>query len=72
MGRSRKNGYSIFDDLFVLLMVVPIWVGPMLAGITYALFRWIVPACVGKQDDSDIVGKTISSIIFPLAIASAP
>ena len=47
---SRRNREkSLPDELFSLLKLTPVWVGPALAGIVYTLLRWFVPLLLAPK-----------------------
>ena len=41
---ARRQKGILTDELFQILTMVPWWVGPILAGITFLVFRFLLPA----------------------------
>lgn len=44
MARRRKAEPSGVDALFDFLVAAPAWAGPLLAGVAFVVFRWVIPA----------------------------
>lgn len=59
----RKNQASLFDDIFDLLTITPIWVGPLLAVLTFALFRYIAPLAFPPRHDAPDVGVVLRDFL---------
>ncbi|HNO80316.1 MAG TPA: DUF2034 domain-containing protein [Phycisphaerae bacterium] len=69
MPRRRKDD-DFFEELYELLLVVPAWVGPPLAGVFYLVLRLIIPAMFGgseKPDISTLVAGVSKGIALPIA-----
>jgi restriction system protein len=50
----RRRQESILDDAFDLLKITPTWVGPVLAAVVFALFRFFIPLFIpAKQSGVD-------------------
>lgn len=45
-GNVPRRQQSSFDDLFDLLKLTPFWVGPVLAVIAFAVFRFLIPLLI--------------------------
>lgn len=71
MGSRRKNENSIVDELFDLLEVTPVWVGPVLALVLFAFLRWLVPlifhGSVGGSEFGDSLAGTLSMLAVKLS-----
>ena len=46
----RKRNEGLLDQIFNILLVVPTWVGPLLALAFYVGFRFLVPAIFGGDE----------------------
>lgn len=68
MGRRyrRKQQDSILDDIFDLLKSTPIWVGPVLAVLGFALFRYLLPLLfpvkTGEADPGILIRVLLSTV----------
>lgn len=69
MGRSRDR--SILEDLFDLLTDAPVWMGPVVAGVVYAGFRWGLPTLF-PGGSTNQVGVMLSRIAGPTTLMIAP
>lgn len=49
MARRRKAKSSLATELLELLMLTPWWIGPLLAVLTFAAIRWLVPVWLSAQ-----------------------
>jgi restriction system protein len=58
----RRRQQSVLDDIFALLKVTPIWVGPVLALIILVIFRFVIPAFLPAQHG----GMDVAAIWRPL------
>lgn len=62
----RRRQQSSIDDIFDLLKVTPIWVGPLLAVGAFVLFRFVLPLLMlGKQgafDPGALWGPLLSTL----------
>ena len=45
MSRRNENPFSLFWELF---QVIPVWAGPVLVGILFAVLEWLVPALLDR------------------------
>lgn len=61
MPRHRQEGF--FDVVFDILLKVPIWVGPLLAGGVYVLLRFVWPALFSSEDITQSVLRGIGPAI---------
>ena len=54
MGRRKDDGLfsDIFKTCYDLFQHVPIWVGPCVAVVSFALFYWIAPYFVVKANQT--------------------
>jgi hypothetical protein len=59
---ARRNKATFIGDLFDLLLAVPWWGGPLLAGLTYLFLRYLVLAVLGLVRAAD----SQSAMIAPL------
>lgn len=69
--RSRKND-SLLDDLFSLLVMVPWWVGPLLAMLFYCVLQWMVPAWFGSPDTDDPMNQVVTNFVGKFSPTIAP
>lgn len=72
MTRSRRNEPSIVDGLFDLLVSVPVWVGPVLAAVVFALLRWVVPTILGGSTELGGIAGGITTVFATVAAGAAP
>lgn len=75
---SRRRQQLVLDDVFEMLKVAPIWVGPVLAVIVFIAFRFILPLCIpAKQPgvvDAGVMFRPLLQMMswaFPLVIMGA-
>jgi restriction system protein len=61
---ARRNERSVLDDLFEVLIEVPSWIGPVLAGIAYIVMAWFVPWLLRPKSPTDIA-QTVFSQLSP-------
>ncbi|MCA9253725.1 MAG: DUF2034 domain-containing protein [Phycisphaerales bacterium] len=69
MPRRRKDE-GFFDELYEMLLVVPSWVGPPLAGVFYLVLRFIIPAIFRggeKPDINSILAGVSKGAALPVA-----
>jgi len=59
---SRRRQQSIVQDIFDLLKIMPIWVGPILAIVAFSLFRFVLPS-VGNHKG---LGYDSNELLRPL------
>lgn len=64
---SRRNETTILDDIFGLLKMAPIWVGPILAVVTFVLFRFFFPAVTPTQQGGINVGAFLGPLFKTLS-----
>ena len=68
----RSEAEKFFDDLENAFVVVPAWVGPVVAAGAFVLFRFLVPAlCDVENNPKNIAYVAFSkpaSLIIPLLI----
>ncbi len=74
----RKDRFSITSELLDLLMLAPVWVGPVFAVATYLVMRYVLPGVFGAATD-DPLGKSMgttfatfsrqAALLFALAVA---
>lgn len=72
MPRSRRNEPSLFEDLFQFLREVPIWVGPILAVIVFAVLRWVIPLILAILLSDNEVADVSLSVFSRVSIGAAP
>ncbi|MEX0718158.1 MAG: restriction endonuclease [Planctomycetaceae bacterium] len=72
MGRSRRKKSSGLDDLFDFLVMMPTWVGPIVAFLAFAALRWFIPWAFTPSDPDDVVGIGIASTIGNVTVQVAP
>lgn len=53
MARRNQSERSSVDELFDLLLVVPAWVGPILAAVVFAVMRWVIPPLLAADSGSE-------------------
>ena len=66
MPRRRRND-GFFDVIFEILSAVPIWIGPILAGLFYVAFRFAWPTVFSGVDPSKAVLGPIGPSVAPWA-----
>ena len=72
MGRSRKQDSGILDTLFDIFTMVPVWVGPIVAGIVFACIRWGLPWVCSEPDPKNLIQKTLYNVNSSLGPMLAP
>ena len=45
---ARRNKVTPAEEFFDMLVALPWWVGPVLAGLVYLFFGFVVPGIVGN------------------------
>ena len=70
MPRRKEN--SFVDELFDLLLVVPIWVGPVLAAVVFVLLRWVIPAALGGSVGAQNMTSSAVGGLSMFAFKGAP
>ena len=72
---ARRRNTTLFDTLFQYLVVVPWWVGPMLAGLAYLSLHFAIPLLLGTglriEPKNNIVVPSVS-LLQALSIGLAP
>lgn len=63
----RRRESTVLDDIFELLKIAPIWVGPILAVLTFVVFRFILPALAPTQQGGLNVGAFWGPLFKTLA-----
>lgn len=63
--RRRSAGDEAFENLTDVLAALPVWVGPLLAFLTYVLIRFAFAPMMQSADSE--VGRVLGSIAKPLA-----
>lgn len=58
--------------LFSLFREAPAWLGPVVAGLFFAIFRWFLPWKLSPDDPDNAMEKTLSSVFGELAFKGAP
>ena len=69
---ARRNERSILNDLFEMLVVTPIWFGPIFAGLVFATLYWVMPWALLPRNPGDITERTISQVIGGSSVYVAP
>lgn len=72
MPRSRRRDESWTDELLALLTIAPWWVGPLLAGVAFCLFRWMIPVMMGGSGSSEDINKSLSGPFRHFVFSAAP
>lgn len=72
MPRSRRKEIGFVDELFDLLLVVPIWVGPLVAGVVFVLLRWVIPAVFGGSAGAQNMTSSAVGTLSMFAFKGAP
>jgi restriction system protein len=67
---SRRSDSSVLDDIYEILLVMPFWVGPILAAVAYAAMYWLIPYCFSSPNGD--VAKTAWPILAGVARSGAP
>ena len=71
MARRRKDTGA--DAFFDILVRVPWWVGPSVAGFAYVFLRFIIPALLtSSSKPDDPVAKTFGAVLVPSLHMLAP
>lgn len=63
---------ALIDELFDVLMDAPIWVGPALSAVTYAVFAWLAPTAITAGLSPTELGVSLAESLAPLARQFAP
>lgn len=72
MGRSRKSDGFDVEAFFELLLIAPIWFGPIIAFVVFAFLYWLIPS-LGTPSGPDYDGaKVISVMVVGMSTAAAP
>ncbi len=69
MGRRRGGG--LFDMIFDLCLIGPLWLGPIIAAVIFAAMRWVSPWWFAA-DPNDLMAKTFSQVMGGAAVKAAP
>jgi restriction system protein len=72
MARSRRYEPTILDDLFGLLVTVPVWVGPILTAIVFVVSRWVFPLAMSAIGGDNAAAESITRMLAGLAVQLAP
>lgn len=72
MPQRRQRESAAIDDLFDFLSSAPVWAGPMLAGLIYALSRWVFPWLLAIVMTGNVFGESMSETISMFAVRFAP
>lgn len=70
--RSRRNEPDLLVDIFTILKHLPIWVGPILAMLVFAVFRWAVPGLMSLTTSEAPHGEVVPGVLSGVAISVAP
>lgn len=70
--RNRRDESPLIEEVFVILRAVPVWVGPILALLVYAVCRWAFPGLLtllasGEDAPSDMGRSVLSGLSITLA-----
>jgi len=68
---ARRGKGLLTDELLQILTMVPWWVGPILAGITFLVFRFLLPA-VFQPNSADPMSKGMGLTLSIFAYQAAP
>lgn len=63
---------ALIDELFDLLVDAPLWVGPALAAVTFAVFAWLAPTAITAGLSPTELGVSLAETLAPLARQFAP
>jgi len=69
---QRRSKRGFVDELFDLLVQVPIWVGPVLAAIVFVVLRWILPAAFAAGSGENEISRGGMNVFAKMAHGSAP
>ena len=72
MARRRQRESSTIDDVYEFLSGAPVWAGPVLAALFYALSRWFVPWLLAFVMSGNKFGEGIAQPISMFAERFAP
>lgn len=74
MARRKQTSplEEMMDTLFQLFREAPAWLGPIVAGLFFALFRWFLPWMFSPDDPENVMEKTFSTVFGSLAFKGAP
>lgn len=70
--RSRRNEPDLLVDVFTILKHVPIWVGPILAMLVFAVLRWAVPGIMTLTTSEAPHGEVVPGVLSGVAVMLAP
>src|SRR5678815_755076 len=59
----RASEKSVIDDIIRLLVLTPVWVGPILAVAAFALFRFLIPTFFPPKKDGFDAGILFRQIM---------
>jgi restriction system protein len=73
MGRTamprKKRG---LDEFFELLTIAPVWVGPLLAGVSYPVFRFLIPRLLYSGDTTNKIAATSGKMLADIVQSLSP
>ncbi len=72
MPRSRRKESSMAEDLFDMLLVLPVWAGPVLAMFVFVLLHWVVPAAIGRSAEPGSTTGGAFTVFATVAAGAAP
>lgn len=64
----RRREVSIYEITFETLKVVPVWVGPVLAIVTFFVLRFVVPQFLPEKQSGLNTGRMLRPLIVSLSL----
>jgi restriction system protein len=62
----------MFDELYELLSAAPVWLGPVVAIVAFATFRWAIPLALSAISSENETGRSLSQVWGGLATTLSP
>lgn len=72
MARRASQKTSVLDDLYEMLLVAPVWLGPILACAVFAGLQWLLPWALTPSDTKDVMKKTFFGVFGTFSVKAAP
>lgn len=72
MARRSDTKSTFLDDLYDTLLVAPVWAGPLLAILAFAVLQWLIPWAFVPSDPKDLMAKTVFGTLAGLSVKAAP
>lgn len=72
MGRRRRRDPGRLGKLYRLLLTAPVWMGPVLAAMTFASLGWLLPWLLDADDPAEAAVDLLSTMLSGVSAGVAP